>query len=170
MSHDDVIGSLWGRGINRSAVNSPQKPVTWSFDVFFDLRLNKRLSKQSWGWWFGTPSCPLWRHCNDLVSEQTLQLHKSLLHGLYGPRCLRTADASLILWWYMYDLCEALWDLIEIYGYHLRDRILPSTIIVVIIRELLWMLCSEQMMWFWKSRDILVCVPKLTWQNYISIA
>ena len=24
-----------------------QKPVTWSFDVFFDLRLNKRLSKQS---------------------------------------------------------------------------------------------------------------------------
>ena len=28
-----------------------QKPVTRSFDVFFDLRLNKRLSKQSWGWW-----------------------------------------------------------------------------------------------------------------------
>ena len=31
-----------------------QRPVTRSFDVFFDLRLNKRLSKQSWGWWFGT--------------------------------------------------------------------------------------------------------------------
>ena len=42
-----------------------QKPVTQSFDVFFDLRLNKRLSKQSWGWWFETPSRPLWRHCND---------------------------------------------------------------------------------------------------------
>ena len=27
-----------------------QRPVTQSFDVFFDLRLNKRLSKQSWGW------------------------------------------------------------------------------------------------------------------------
>ena len=26
-----------------------QRPVTQSFDVFFDLRLNKRLSKQSWG-------------------------------------------------------------------------------------------------------------------------
>ena len=25
-----------------------QRPVTRSFDVFFDLRLNKRLSKQSW--------------------------------------------------------------------------------------------------------------------------
>ena len=27
-----------------------QRPVTRSFDVFLDLRLNKRLSKQSWGW------------------------------------------------------------------------------------------------------------------------
>ena len=36
-----------------------QRPVTRSFDVFFDLQSNKRLSKQ---WWFETPSCPLWRH------------------------------------------------------------------------------------------------------------
>ena len=40
-----------------------QRPVTRSFDVFFDLRLNERLSKQSWGWWFETPSRTLWRHC-----------------------------------------------------------------------------------------------------------
>ena len=44
-----------------------QKPVTRSCDVFFDLRLNKRLSKQSWGWWFETLSCPLWLQCNDFV-------------------------------------------------------------------------------------------------------
>ena len=41
-----------------------QRPVTRSFDVFFDLCLNKRLSKQSWGWWSETPSSSLWRHCN----------------------------------------------------------------------------------------------------------
>ena len=41
-----------------------QRPVTRSFAIFFDLRLNKRLSKQSWGWWFETPSRPLWRHRN----------------------------------------------------------------------------------------------------------
>ena len=41
-----------------------QRPVTWSFNVFFDLRLNKRPSKQSWGWWFETPSRSLLRHCN----------------------------------------------------------------------------------------------------------
>ena len=39
-----------------------QMPVTRSFNDFFDLRLNKRLSKQSWGWWFETLSRPLWRH------------------------------------------------------------------------------------------------------------
>ena len=42
-------------------------PVTRSFEVSFDLRLNKRLSKQSWGWWFETPSRSFWRHRNDIV-------------------------------------------------------------------------------------------------------
>ena len=42
-----------------------QRPVTLSFDVFFDLRPNKRFSKQSWGWWFETPSRSLWHYCND---------------------------------------------------------------------------------------------------------
>ena len=41
-----------------------QMPVMRSFDVFFDLRPNKRVSKQSWGWKFETPSRSLWRHCN----------------------------------------------------------------------------------------------------------
>ena len=39
-----------------------QRPVT----QIFDLSLNQRLSKQSWGWWFEMPSRSLWRHCNDL--------------------------------------------------------------------------------------------------------
>ena len=45
-----------------------QRPVTRGLDVFFDRCLNKRLSKQCWGWWFETPSNPLWRHCNVPVS------------------------------------------------------------------------------------------------------
>ena len=45
-----------------------QRPVTRNFDVFFNLRLNKRLRKQSWGWWFEMPSRPLWRHCNDHIA------------------------------------------------------------------------------------------------------
>ena len=43
---------------------STQRPVTRSFDVFFDLCLNKRLGKQSWGWRFEPPSRSLWRQRN----------------------------------------------------------------------------------------------------------
>ena len=45
-----------------------QRPVARSFDVFFDLRLNKGLNKQSWGWWFETLSRSLWRHRNGAVA------------------------------------------------------------------------------------------------------
>ena len=49
-----------------------QRPVTRSFDVFFDLRLNKQLSKQSWGWWFETLPRPSWRHSN-VVAGMTIR-------------------------------------------------------------------------------------------------
>ena len=50
---------------------SAQRPMTRSFGVFFNLRLNKRLSKQSWCWRFKTPLRPLWRHCNERHVSQT---------------------------------------------------------------------------------------------------
>ena len=37
--------------------------ATRGFNVFFDQRPNKRLSRQWWGCWFETP--PLWRHNNE---------------------------------------------------------------------------------------------------------
>ena len=40
-----------------------QRPVTGNFDMFFELRPNK----QSWGWWFETPSHSLWRHYNEIL-------------------------------------------------------------------------------------------------------
>ena len=69
--HDDVIKwkhfpRYWPFVLGNSPVTGEfpaQRPVSRSFDVFFDLRLNKRLSKHSWGWWFETLSCPLWRQC-----------------------------------------------------------------------------------------------------------
>ena len=53
-----------------------QRPVTQSFDVFFHLRLNKRLSKHSRGWWFETLSRPLWRHCNVCCLIDPLEFGK----------------------------------------------------------------------------------------------
>ena len=49
-----------------------QRPVTRSIDVFFGLRLNKWLSKQSRRRWFETPLRSLWRHRNVTPDEAWL--------------------------------------------------------------------------------------------------
>ena len=68
-----VTRPLWGEFVGEFP---SQRPVTRSFDVLFDLR--KRLSKQSWRWWFERPSCPLWRHCNVLRSSHT-EIHANII-------------------------------------------------------------------------------------------
>ena len=79
------------------AENSPvpgeftaQRPVTRSFDVFFDLCLNKRLSKQSWGWWFETQSGSLWRHCNGMYLSTSVRkydyIHDDVIKWQHFPR------------------------------------------------------------------------------------
>ena len=55
-----------------------QRPVTRSFDVFFDLRLNKRLSKPPRRQSFEMSSCSLWRHCYDM--------HRIKSHLIRFPR------------------------------------------------------------------------------------
>ena len=64
-----------------------QRPVTRSFDVFFDLHLIKLLSKHSRGWWFETLSCPWWRHRNDYNTGQDTE-----------TACLDTTLSDLIVW------------------------------------------------------------------------
>ena len=81
------------RGIHLTAGNSTatgevpsQRPVTRSFDIFFDLRLNKWLSKQSQVCWFETQSCALSRHCNgnktDDDYKMSMLLTRVVLLGL----------------------------------------------------------------------------------------
>ena len=58
-----------------------QRPVTRSFDVFVDLRLNELL-KQWWGWWFESPS----RHFDVTVMgfhQIRFLVHKGHLTPLY---------------------------------------------------------------------------------------
>ena len=62
--------------VGNSPVNGEfptQRPVMRSFDVFFDLCLNKRWTKQWWGQWFEIPLHPLWRHCNAASEELELK-------------------------------------------------------------------------------------------------
>ena len=66
----DLYSLLWlfQQSMMTSSNEFPtQRPVTRSFGGFSDLRLNERLSKQSWGWWFETPWSSFWRHCNAWI-------------------------------------------------------------------------------------------------------
>ena len=81
-----------------------QRPVTWSFDVFFDLHLNKRLSKQSWGWWFETPSRPLWRQRNAWrVHLWVREFNRSAMS------CYSTTTRQRITKPRAYDIKHTLW-------------------------------------------------------------
>ena len=76
-----VTGPLCGE-FTGSGEFPTQRPVTRSFDVFFDLRLNKRLSKQPSGWWFETQPWSLWRQCN--VTRRSWSVHVNLIISIYG--------------------------------------------------------------------------------------
>ena len=79
-----------------------QSPVTQSFDVFYDLHLNKRLSKRSRRRWSETPSCSLWCHCNVIRITYLLLfpcklcvMRKGISWG--SPSCSDTFKARAIL-------------------------------------------------------------------------
>ena len=59
----DAFSRYWPfvQGIHRSLVNFPQK-AQWRGALMI-CALNKRLSKQCWGWWFES----LWRHCKVYI-------------------------------------------------------------------------------------------------------
>ena len=58
---------------------SSQMPVRRSFDVLFDLRLNKRFSKQSRRRRFETPSHTLWRHCNIIPDLRNINANELII-------------------------------------------------------------------------------------------
>ena len=105
-----VTGPLCGEFTNPDEFPT-QRPVMWSFDVFFDLRLNKWLSKQPWGCWFEMPSWSLWRQCNVGVFFH-LHLTKRL-------------SKESRWWWFETPLCS-LWHHHNelLYMLHLIDLVL----------------------------------------------
>ena len=80
------------------------RPVTRSFHVFFDLRLNKPLSKQSWGGWFEALSRSLWRHRNVYLRlwqwAQSIQYMPGIMHD-YIHMCV-----CICVYTYMYIACS----------------------------------------------------------------
>ena len=74
-----------------------QRPVTQSFDDFFDMRLNKRLSKQAWGWWLETPSRPLWCHCNEATKNQLLWYMYKIVNDIFSSNTHKQFYKSQIM-------------------------------------------------------------------------
>ena len=79
-----VIGHLCGE------FTGPRRiPLTKAIDVglwcFFDLRLNKQFSKQSWGWWFETQSRSLWGHCNEAFTYHVVFRLAHIYGSAEGP-------------------------------------------------------------------------------------
>ena len=75
-------GPLWGESTGDRGI-----PLTKASDTelwcFFDLILNKRLSKQSRRRWFDTPSCSLWRHCNGIINKMVAILQMAFSNTFF---------------------------------------------------------------------------------------
>ena len=95
-----VTGPLWGKPPVTGGFPS-QKLVTWSFDVFFDLHLNKQMSKYWWGWWFETPSRSLWGHCNECIENNVWARVSVCPFGIYFQSCktAREINTKITLMW-----------------------------------------------------------------------
>ena len=71
-----------------------QRPVTRSFDVFFYLHLNKRLSKQSGRRWFETPS----RSLDDTLMTKSKQKTRANKYNNWCKASKLIAPAWTTIW------------------------------------------------------------------------
>ena len=98
-----------------------QRPVTRGFDVLFDMRMNERLSKQSWGWWFEKPS----RHYDVTVMNwnSVFSCHKS--HNVPCPTIHHSKQKCSILNDILWNMGQMHCGICKIYGLVIatgRDR------------------------------------------------
>ena len=87
------ISPLWRESTSHRCEGDPlattdgfpsQRPVTWSFDVFFYMPLNNQFSKQPRCRWFETSSPSLWRHYNRMkITECTIDASASDKHRTF---------------------------------------------------------------------------------------
>ena len=156
-----------------------QRPVTRSFDVFFDLSLNKRLSKQSGGWWFETLWRPLWRHrnvprlnSNEGFSKPPLNGWLTILHNKICMQSISHVITSVVSaksfqirqtycypngYWLIYVIQHYKSILKETISFPLvedLDRFLLLTIPMCTVDELRSTLCTKTLLYVWSGSYI----------------
>ena len=111
-----VTGHLCGEFTGHRWIPS-QRPVTRSFDVFFDLRPNKRLSKHSRGRWFESPSRSLWCHCNAqpvVVQVYTKQIPAIRDQTVPRWRCRSIVVGLFCHWWLQDMVTSSNWNIFRV--------------------------------------------------------
>ena len=104
-----------------------QRPVTRSFNAFFHLCVNKRLSKQSWDWRLETPSCLLWRHCNFIILQE---LFTGMFMAIYDTEKIQIyVSSSYTVWLMKYPLLNG--D----YNTYLVANKIPFYLDIPLVRE-----------------------------------
>ena len=77
----DIFSALLYLWVGNSPITGEfpsQRPMTRSFDVFFDLRLNKRLIKQPRYRWSERPSRSLWSNASHIGTRTNVLTNKQL--------------------------------------------------------------------------------------------
>ena len=103
-----------------------QRPVRGTLIFFFDLCLNKRLSKQPRRRWFETPSRSPWRHYSDsrlkwctishhIVTQRSISSMTLTINTTrhISPTENRITNTEFKEWINNYITCAKLWDVIS---------------------------------------------------------
>ena len=103
-----------------------QRPVTQRFDVFFGLRLNKRLSNQSRRRWFETPSRSLWCHGNVKVRYGVYTIGSNSDLNSASGNAMLGAPSGYIDILYIHTYILYIYIYIYLYIYTLLQRIIRT--------------------------------------------
>ena len=137
-SSNGIIFRVTARCAGNSSVTG-EIPLTKAsdakLDVFYDQRLNTRLSKQSWGWWFETLSRSLRRYCNEpLVFKEYWKAQNPkpspFLHNRNSSFCVQSGHMMTLEFISSYHS--------EISKYTSRCNILRNVNFLSIILECVW--------------------------------
>ena len=141
-----------------------QRPVAWSFDVVFDLRLNKWLSKQTRSRWFEMPSHSLWCHCNENPLEKTEAFTFSIISYVIFSILVLKSSVQCLFWTVMKNLLIIVfYRSVYFKSYHCFMNVLQMYSVIQSIHNWLkeeilfnfitfllsWTLCSHILLGFW---------------------
>ena len=114
------------------------------------LLWSKRLSKQSWGWWFETLSCSLWRHRNESPYSKFTRSHTHQNTARHTMPLFRDPTLNNGYWFIFSDL------MMIIRYWH--GCWYPPNFKWALLHMTLMLICFNQVQWF-----------SILWLNFLTL-